>query len=52
VPDWVKNVGPRGIYEIFPTIEQAKNFLKLDWGYINGVVGDWINQWKQLTGAP
>jgi len=52
VPDWVKNVGPRGIYEIFPTIEQAKSFLKLDWGYINGVVGDWINQWKQLTGSP
>jgi hypothetical protein len=52
VPDWVNQVGPRGMYEIFPTIEQAKNFLKLDWGYINSVVGDWINYWKQLTAAP
>jgi len=52
VPDWVNNIGPKGIFEIFPTIEQAKSYPKLDWGYINNVVSDWINYWKQLTAAP
>ena len=52
VPDWVKQLGPKGIYEVYPTIQEAKNLLKLDWGYINTVVGDWINYWKELTGAP
>ena len=51
-PDWVKNLGPDGIYEIFPTIDQAKSYPKLDWNYINNVVSDWINYWKQLTAAP
>jgi spermidine/putrescine-binding protein len=52
VPDWVQQLGPKGIFEIFPTIDQAKNFPRLDWNYINGVVDDWINYWKQLTAAP
>ena len=52
VPDWVKELGPNGIYELYPTIEQATSFLKLDWGYINTVINDWINYWKQLTASP
>jgi spermidine/putrescine-binding protein len=52
VPDWVNQMGPNGIFGIYPTIEQAKSYPKLDWGYINSVVGDWINYWKQLTAAP
>ena len=52
VPDWVKELGPNGIYELYPTIEQATSFLKLDWGYINTVINDWIAYWKQLTASP
>lgn len=52
VPDWVKELGPNGIYELYPTIEQATSFLKLDWGYINTVINDWIGYWKQLTASP
>jgi len=52
VPDWVNKLGPNGIYELYPTIDEAKNFMKLDWGYINGVVNDWIDYWKQLTASP
>jgi hypothetical protein len=52
VPDWVNALGPNGIFELYPTIEQAKSFPKLDWGYINTVINDWINYWKQLTAAP
>ena len=52
VPDWVNKLGSKGIFEVFPTIEQAKSYPRLDWGYINNVVGDWINDWKQLTAAP
>jgi spermidine/putrescine-binding protein len=52
VPDWVKGLGPNGIFELYPTIEQAKSFPKLDWGYINTVINDWINYWKELTAAP
>ncbi len=52
VPDWVNALGPKGINEIYPTIEQAKSFPKLDWIYINTVINDWITYWKQLTAAP
>mgnify|MGYP001035698955 CR=1 FL=1 len=52
VPDWVNQLGPNGIFELYPTIEQAKSYPKLDWGYINGVVSDWIDYWKQLTASP
>jgi hypothetical protein len=52
VPDWVKQLGPNGIFELYPTIDQAKSFLKLDWGYINTVINDWIAYWKELTASP
>jgi hypothetical protein len=52
VPDWVKELGPNGIYELYPTIEQATSYTKLDWGYINTVIDDWIAYWKQLTASP
>jgi spermidine/putrescine-binding protein len=52
VPDWVNKLGPNGIYELYPTIEQAKSYPKLDWIYINTVINDWIDYWKQLTAAP
>lgn len=52
VPDWVKQLGPNGIFELYPTIDQARNFLKLDWGYINTVINDWIAYWKELTASP
>ena len=49
IPNWVNNLGPKGINEIYPTIEEAKNAPTLDWGYIGGVADDWINYWKSLT---
>jgi hypothetical protein len=52
VPDWVKQLGPNGIFELYPTIDQARSFLKLDWGYINTVINDWIAYWKELTASP
>jgi len=52
VPDWVKQLGPNGIFELYPTIDEARDFLKLDWGYINTVINDWIAYWKELTASP
>ncbi len=49
VPDWVNQLGPNGIFELYPTIEKAKNLLKLDWLHINKVVDQWQAYWKELT---
>ncbi|GBC68413.1 hypothetical protein HRbin01_00094 [archaeon HR01] len=51
VPDWVNNLGPKGIHEVYPTIEQARQFPKIDWVYVNENANEWINTYKELIGA-
>jgi hypothetical protein len=49
VPGWVNALGPKGIGELYPTIEQAKAAPQLDWLYIQDNVDKWIEYWKSLT---
>ncbi|MEM4151882.1 MAG: hypothetical protein QW663_04145 [Nitrososphaerota archaeon] len=51
VPDWVNALGPKGIYEVYPTIEEARKFPKIDWLYVNEHAPEWINIYKELIGA-
>jgi len=49
IPDWVNALGPKGINELYPTLDQAKSAPQLDWLFIQDHVDDWVNYWKTLT---
>jgi hypothetical protein len=51
VPSWLNELGPKGIHEVYPTIEQARQFPKIDWVYVNENAPEWINMYKELIGA-
>lgn len=50
IPSWVNELGPRGINEVFPTIEDAKRYPIIDWLYVNEHAPEWVNYYKELIG--
>ncbi len=51
IPDWVNNLGPKGINEVYPSVEEAKKYPKIDWLYVNEHAPEWIDYYKELIGA-
>jgi len=48
-PDWAKELGPKGLYEVFPTIEDAKTKVKnLDWLYVMEHQEEWVRMYEAL----
>jgi len=48
-PAWSKELGPKGIYEVYPTLEEAKTKIAtLDWEYMEIHAEEWIRRYQEL----
>jgi ABC-type Fe3+ transport system substrate-binding protein len=50
VPGWLSELGPKGIHEVYPTVEAARKYPEIDWVYVNENAPDWISTYQDLIG--